>query len=339
VNSRFSNVCQVGLVLAAVSLLLSGAIAEIAYPAEVESETVLKRHPASEIVPLPVPRPDEPAATPASQLFSVVTSPNQSPSRAIGTYSRGCLSGASSIPLVGQHWQVMRVSRNRYWGHPKLIGFIERLANKMAAEAGWPGILIGDMSQPRGGPMPSGHASHQIGLDADIWFRPRPERPFSAAETETTEMTRVVAPDGVRLESRSWISSDVALIRLAAQDRDVERVFVSPVIKKELCRVTTPVDLAWMQKVRPWYAHRGHMHVRLSCPLGSPECRAQRSVRPEDGCGKALKDWFSPRMRELDNTITTRAPIHRNHPLLDELPKACASVLMATQPARSARSR
>ncbi len=283
-------------------------------------------------VPLPPARRSPQEMLPASALFSLVQTPSRGASKAIGYYPRGCLSGAEELPLIGSNWQVMRVSRNRNWGHPELIRFIERLASNAAVRTGWPGILIGDMSQPRGGPLPSGHASHQIGLDVDIWLRAMPEQPFSSVETDTIPMTSVVEPDGVHLDPSSWKSSDLNLIKLAAQDRDVERIFVSPVIKKELCRLERPEDQNWMEKVRPWYGHRDHMHVRLKCPYGSPECRPQNAVPDGDGCGKPLDEWFSNHMRELDNQITSRAPLERTHPLLSELPKSCVSVLHA--PAR-----
>ncbi len=285
-------------------------------------------------VPLPPAKPTPAVAFPkdmllASALFSLVETPNPGKAQAIGSYPKGCLSGAQELPLVGPNWQAMRISRNRYWGHPELIRFIERLAAIASARTGWPGILIGDMSQPRGGPLPSGHASHQIGLDVDIWLRPMPPQAFSAAETDSTPMTSVVMADGLHLDPIRWESSDAMLIKLAAQDRDVERIFVSPVIKKELCRIERPEDHNWMEKVRPWYAHRDHMHVRLRCPPGSPECRPQRSVPEGDGCGKSLAEWFSKHMRELDNEITSRAPLERVHPLLNELPKACVALLHA----------
>jgi len=285
-------------------------------------------------VPLPPARPGSSVASPknmvpASMLFSLVQTPNRGAAQAIGYYPKGCLSGAQELPLIGPNWQVMRVSRNRYWGHPELVQFIERLAAVASSRTEWPGILIGDMSQPRGGPLPSGHASHQIGLDVDIWLSPMPAQPFSAAETDTTPMASVVMPDGAHLDPTRWKSSDATLIKLAAQDRDVERIFVSPVIKKELCRVERPEDQHWMEKVRPWYGHRDHMHVRLRCPPGSPECRPQQSVPDGDGCGKSLDEWFSKHMRGLDNEITSRAPLERSHPVLRELPKTCVSVLDA----------
>lgn len=278
-------------------------------------------------VPLPLARPQQ--AVPASKLFSAVQTPSRGTAQAIGYYPRGCLSGAEELPIIGPNWQVMRLSRNRNWGHPELVRFIERLAPIAAAKTGWPGILVGDMSQPRGGPLPSGHASHQIGLDVDIWLRPMPAQPFNRDETDTVPMTSVVASDGAHLDPSAWTMSDLSLIKVAAQDRDVERIFVSAVIKKELCRIERPQDRDWMEKVRPWYGHRDHVHVRLKCPPGSPECRPQQSVRPSDGCGKPLDEWFSKHLREIDNKISSRAPLERTHPLLRELPKTCVSVLHA----------
>ena len=103
---------------------------------------------------------------------------------AIGYYPRGCLQGGVELPATGPTWQVMRLSRNRNWGHPELVKFLERFAPLAAEATGWKGILIGDMAQPRGGPLPFGHKSHQIGLDVDIWFMPMPDRVLSKEERE-----------------------------------------------------------------------------------------------------------------------------------------------------------
>ena len=83
--------------------------------------------------------------------------------------------------MNGPHWQVMRLSRRL--GHPQLVAYIERLSETASRASGWPGLLIGDMSQPRGGPMLTGHASHQIGLDADIWLTPMPTARSSPARS------------------------------------------------------------------------------------------------------------------------------------------------------------
>src|SRR5437763_670085 len=88
----------------------------------------------------------------AKVLFGREAAPTAGPAQAIGAYERGCLSGAVSLPGDGPNWQVMRPSRNRAWGHPVLIAFLERIAQKLP-EVGWPGLLVGDIAQPRGGPM------------------------------------------------------------------------------------------------------------------------------------------------------------------------------------------
>src|SRR3954467_10510746 len=106
----------------------------------------------------PLKNPDAPS-TPAKELFARKSTPFPGPPRSIGGDFGGCLSGAVSLPITGPTWQVMRPSRNRNWGHPQLIRYIERLATT-SKQFGWNGLLIGDMSQPRGGPMISEHTSH-----------------------------------------------------------------------------------------------------------------------------------------------------------------------------------
>ncbi len=115
------------------------------------------------------------AQTAAKDLFGAKQEPAPLQSRAIGTYARGCLAGAAPLAINGPAWQVMRLSRNRNWGHPSLIALVERLAGDARGD-GWNGLLVGDLAQPRGGPMLTGHSSHQIGLDADIWLTPMPNR-------------------------------------------------------------------------------------------------------------------------------------------------------------------
>src|SRR5258708_38555203 len=122
----------------------------------------------------PLAKPDDPA-NPAKELFGRKTAPAPLKSEVIGFYAKGCLAGARAMPINGPTWQVMRLSRNRNWGHPSLVQSIEHLSAR-GTKGGWPGLLVGDMSQPRGGPMITGHASHQVGLDADIWLRPMPDR-------------------------------------------------------------------------------------------------------------------------------------------------------------------
>jgi penicillin-insensitive murein endopeptidase len=268
----------------------------------------------------------------AASLFSELKLPNAGAPRPIGFYSAGCLAGGEPLALQAPHWQVMRPSRNRYWGHPELIKFIERLAENVVKHTSWPGILVGDMAQPRGGPLPSGHASHQIGLDVDIWLHPMPPKPYTRVEADTVPMIGIVGLDNKTLDPKLWQPADAELIKLAAKQPDVERVFVNPAIKKELCRTKTASDEDWMPKVRPWYGHDDHMHVRLKCPADAPSCREQAPIPDGDGCDKSLDHWFSKGNLAIQERLKTQAPAKR-HVLMRELPFACTALLH--EPAKS----
>src|SRR5262245_44504865 len=187
--------------------------------------------------PQPLPPLAKPAGpgTPAKELAARKATPSPGPARAIGFYNKGCVAGAVALPVDGETWQVMRVSRNRNWGHPELIQFIEQLADK-ATRAGWHGLLIGDMSQPRGGPLLAGHASHQIGLDVDIWLTPMPAHALTRIEREEMMATMIVAANRKDVDPKVWTPAHLALIKAAAEDARVNRVFVNSAIKKALCR-------------------------------------------------------------------------------------------------------
>jgi penicillin-insensitive murein endopeptidase len=273
----------------------------------------------------PLAQPESPS-TPAKELFARKTKPDPIAARSIGFYSRGCLAGAVALPINGPTWQVMRLSRNRNWGHPHLIEFLERLAEK-AKRVGWPGLLVGDMSQPRGGPMLSGHASHQIGLDADIWLTPMPNHELSREEREFMSATEVVRDDRLDVDSRVWTHQHTELIRAAAQDAAVERIFVNAAIKKALCRDAGASDRGWLAKVRPWWGHDYHFHVRIYCPPDSSLCEPQPPPEPGEGCGHELDYWFT------EGVLHPAPPTEPGKPkpslTLANLPAACRQVLMA----------
>jgi penicillin-insensitive murein endopeptidase len=124
------------------------------------------------------------AEQPARELFGAVHTPTTGPAIPVGGYAKGCLAGAVQLPADGPTWQAMRLSRDRRWGTPELVTYIEDLS-RSAQQDGWRGLLVGDMGGARGGPMPSGHASHQIGLDVDIWLKPMPAQTLSAKQRES----------------------------------------------------------------------------------------------------------------------------------------------------------
>ncbi|WP_371739827.1 penicillin-insensitive murein endopeptidase [Bartonella sp. HY038] len=266
------------------------------------------------------------ADQPAKQAFSAQKTPTGGEPKAIGFYSKGCLSGAMQMPIDGPNWQVMRLSRNRNWGHPTTIAFLQQLSRD-AAKDGWRGLLIGDISQPRGGPMPQGHASHQIGMDADIWLMPMPARKLSAKERENMQGVSMLKGKSLYVDPKKWTPAHGFLIRDAASSPLVDRIFVHPGIKKQLCETATG-DRAWLGKVRPYWGHIWHFHVRLKCQPGSPACVSQPPVPKGDGCGSALAWWFTD---EPWVPKTPKKPTEEEEQpkemMVSDLPKACAALL------------
>jgi penicillin-insensitive murein endopeptidase len=300
--------------------------------AAAERTAIAQTRAAASPSPLPPQKPplteqEKEKILPAKQLFGGKQLPSLGKAMAIGYYPRGCLAGGVEMPVNGPTWQVMRLSRNRNWGHPSLIHFVEKFASLAAKATGWKGILVGDLAQPRGGPSPSDHASHQIGLDVDIWFMPMPDHVLSKEERDTIAASNLVSEDWKHLNPQTWTPQHVAFIKTAAQQPEVERVLVNAAIKKELCRVEDKAHDSWMAKVRPWYGHHDHIHVRLRCPTDSPSCRAQPPVPGGDGCSaKELDYWFSDKVlhRKIVTPATPPKPV-----MLADLPPACKTVLEA----------
>lgn len=264
------------------------------------------------------------AETPAKQLFGAVSDPAPLAARSIGSYARGCLAGADLLPVNGPTWQVMRLSRNRNWGNPALVSFLEHLAAK-APSVGWNGLLVGDMSQPRGGPMSSGHASHQIGLDADIWLTPMPKRELTYDEREKVSAVSMLAPDTLSVDPKKFSNRQFNIIRLAAKQPEVERIFVNRAIKKALCEGAGG-DRAWLSKVRPWWGHDFHFHVRIACPRNSPTCKPQADPPSGDGCGAELQSWYAPPPKPTKPSKPKPPPPEIT---LKDLPPECSQVLVA----------
>jgi len=267
----------------------------------------------------------------ARELFAAVTAPALMPARAIGFYAKGCLAGGVALPIDGPAWQVMRLSRNRNWGHPDLIALVERLAADAKEHEGWPGLLVGDIAQPRGGPMRSDHASHQVGLDADIWLTPMPSRRLSEREREDLQATWMVAPDRISVDANVWSDAQVRLLKRAASYAEVERIFVNPAIKKALCdAVPKDADRAWLHKVRAYWGHASHFHMRIGCPKDSSGCVSQPALPNDDGCGQELSSWLAelkkPAKPEPSPAPSAPTPSRRGI-TLDQLPADCRMVL------------
>ncbi len=271
------------------------------------------------------------AQTPAKKLFGAKKAPANLQSRAIGSYAKGCLAGGRALSIDGPAWQAMRLSRNRNWGHPVLVAFLEKLAVDAKAYDGWNGLLIGDLAQPRGGPMLSGHASHQIGLDADIWLRPMPERRFTRSERERVSAISMLKKGTRTVDANKFTMAHLRLIKRAASTPGIARIFVHPGIKKALCDRAGD-DRAWLRQVRPWYGHHYHFHVRMKCPPGNPGCKNQAPPPAGDGCGKELAWWLSDEPWKPKKPVKknpNKKPVKRRQVTLSDLPDACSAVLDA----------
>jgi len=315
-------------VVAATGVLV--ALAGIALPAHAE-----------------LPPPPEPKPLPADQrvkkvppvaaktLFKAVKVGAAMPAAVYGYYTRGCLAGAQRLEIDGPNWQTMRLSRNRNWGHPITLSVVKRLAADAKKHDGWPGLLVGDISMPRGGPMPPSHASHQVGLDADIWLTPMPNRRLSLKEREQLSATFMLTPDHLAVNRETWTDAHVRLIKRAASYREVERILVHPAIKKELCEKAGE-DRAWLSKVRPVRGHNYHFHIRLRCPPGNPGCRMQKPPADDDGCGEELTRWYKwlharlqPRPKPRNDQLAQPRKPPPPPMTMDAMPAECRQVLVA----------
>lgn len=252
----------------------------------------------------------------AAITWSDVVEPAPGTPHTIGSYTAGCVQGAVPLPPEAPGFQTMRRSRRRFFGHPDLVRYVHALG-EATAQQGLGVLSVGDLGQPRGGPMPSGHRSHQSGLDVDLWFWMLPHgRTLTAAERETVAAPSMLTPDRRALDGQHWSPRQADILRLAVGFDVVARIFVHPLIKKTLCERFPGAP--WLQKLRPWWGHDDHFHVRLRCPRGESACQDQDALPAGDGCGADLAWWFSEEAR--------RPPPHIDSAAVP-LPAACNDML------------
>lgn len=247
-----------------------------------------------------------------------------SSAESIGSYTAGCLSGAVSLPPNGTGYQLMRPTRERSYGHPDLIRFIESLA-QTSHQQSWGVLLIGDLGQARGGPTISGHRSHQTGLDVDIWYLLSQQaeiRSLEFNERETWSAPSVLAAKSDAIDDSQWSTAHEKILENAARRPEVDRIFVNPSVKRLLCSRHSGQD--WLRKIRPWWKHDDHFHVRLKCPLNNKNCAGQEPLPISDGCDASLAWWFSEEAK-------TPAPAAKK-PEPPILPALCDAVLKADNP-------
>ncbi len=259
------------------------------------------------------------SASATANDWSEVTTPSHGSAEVFGSPAAGCIGGAVILPPEGPGYQVMRLLRHRNYGHPSLVHFVQTLAENLQAKH--PGVmLVGDLGQPRGGPTASLHRSHQNGLDVDIWYWLYDRVP-NDDEVEHLSAHSVLHADRRSVDPTHWTSAQVDLLRLIVDTEEVERLFVHPVIKKRLCGQEP--DRSWLSKVRPWWGHDDHLHVRLRCPLGNDACVSQKPIPPGDGCGTELDEWLAMLAKPK------QAEPYPKQPRPPVLPPECNAVLHA----------
>lgn len=264
----------------------------------------------------------------ARQYFGAENSGSGGSSEAIGFYSNGCLAGGQELEETGSHWQAMRLSRNRNWGHSELIDYIETLSADVARNTSWAGLYVGDLAQPRGGPMLTGHASHQSGIDADIWMLPATRLNLSVQEREDLSSISVRAQRGASVNG-NWTADHAEVLRLAASDPRVARIFVTTGVKVWLCENVTG-DRSWLSHIRPANGHHYHFHVRLNCPRGDGNCQNQ-AMPQGDGCqeayDRAARIITPPPPGPPNNDPPVASPPRGMRVALGNMPNQCLSQL------------
>lgn len=244
-----------------------------------------------------------------AQQWHSVKHPTSAPIEIHGSYANGCFSGGVTIPIKGDGYEQVRPSRNRNYGAPSIKSFVDRL-NQFGMQTQRI-IILGDIAQPRGGPANFGHASHQTGLDIDIWLEDR-NRHLNKELQENLQTPSVVNP-GSGTINHHWKPFYRDLLFHAATYPETERIFVNPIIKAQLCQTET--DKAWLEKLRPWYGHDSHFHVRLKCPTGSTGCIAQAPIPKGAGCDNNLQNWVN------DQIKWTNAPPQKSSETASPKPK------------------
>ena len=227
---------------------------------------------------------------PAHAQYGPLGPPAPGPLHIIGGGANGgCIAGAVNLPPQGDGYQTIHGSISNFWGAPVTVQGVATLGAE-ARVNGLPPLLIEDMSRPRGGPMPGGHAAHQIGLDVDVALDMHMRGYLSDGQRESIKIASLVRPDYRDIEPSMWGEAVERLLHLAATLPGVDRVLVNAAIKQQLCRTVTG-DRSWLRFIRPWYGHAAHMHIHFKCPAGQTECVSTPPPPPGDSCDQ-LQWWF-----------------------------------------------
>ena len=172
--------------------------------------------------------------------------------------------------------------------------------------------------------MLTGHRSHQIGLDIDIWMRPADDISLSRRAREEISSISLRRNKGAFV-NQSWTRAHHEILKAAAKDKAVARIFVFPGAKVQMCKDETG-NRRWLRKIRPWWGHHYHFHVRLACPKGAAGCVDQAPPPAGDGCADAQR-WVDDILNPPPPDPNAPRPQERREYVMADLPESCAQVL------------
>lgn len=220
-------------------------------------------------------------------LFATTSQSWGAQSEPVGYYSNGSIRNGVELPDSGPGYMKLFLHRNRAWGTQEMIDMLITSAGLMNKK--FPNkdrLQVGDISKKGGGDVTDLHSSHQNGLDVDLTY-------YRVNEVEQ----RVSQIDGFaenmvingRLSRNFDSARNWEFIKQLHESGEVQRIFVDPVIKKELCRQARMKkellrfdDI--LRSIRPYANHADHMHVRLKCPRDARNCQSQEDPPAGTGC-------------------------------------------------------
>ena len=122
-----------------------------------------------------------------------------------------------------------------------------------------------------------------------------------------------------------WTEEHRQVLKLAASDPRLARIFVFPGAKVDMCK-REKGDRSYLRKIRPWWGHHYHFHVRLNCQPGSAGCTDQAPIPAGDGCDAADK-WVYDILNPPAPDPNAPKPKPRRELRLGDPPQACTGVL------------
>ncbi len=219
--------------------------------------------------------------------FNLTASADYSDSDPIGYYSEGILKNGVRLPDQGPGFMKLFLHRNRAWGTREMVDAITKTTLQMdRLFPRFDRLQVGDISQEGGGPVTDLHSSHQHGLDVDLTYYRINKIEQSPTEIKGFEELMVIRGKISKNfdSARNW-----KFLKELHKHGQVQRIFVDPVIKKEICRYArllkeSALFLEVLRSLRPYPNHQEHMHVRLKCPTEAKECRLQEDPPAGSGC-------------------------------------------------------